>query len=67
MITVRVNVGPAAAPAEIGMSHRAYVQAWRNPEGSDTGAFRLDRPGNRAGLVVSVVKLVNALGRRTPA
>lgn len=65
MITVRVNVGPAAAPTELGLSHRAYVAAWRSP-GNDTGAYvRLDHAGNRGSIVGSMVKLVNRLGRRS--
>lgn len=64
VITVRVNVGPVAAPAELGLSHRAYVEAWRSPV-DDTGAhIRLDHAGNRASLLSSMVKLVNRLGRR---
>jgi hypothetical protein len=65
VITVRVNVGPSAAPAQIGLSHRAYVEAWRTPGGSDTGAFRVERAGNREGVLVSMARLVSSLGRRT--
>ena len=67
MIIVRVNMAPPSAPVEFGLSHRAYVEAWRSPMASaiDTGAFRVDRPGSR-GLVESVVKLVGGLGRRSP-
>jgi hypothetical protein len=65
VIIVRVNMAPRSAPVEFGLSHRAYVEAWRNP-GIDTGAFRVDRAGNRGGMVETVVKLVNGLGRRSP-
>ena len=65
MIIVRVHRAPRSAPVEFGLSHRAYVEAWRSP-GSDTGAFRVDRAGNRGGMVESVVKLVSGLGRKSP-
>lgn len=64
VITVRVNVGPLAAPAELGLSHRAYVEAWRT-SGDATGTHSaLSQPRGRIALVGSMAKLVRGLGLR---
>lgn len=64
MITVRVNVGPLAVPAEFGLSHRAYVEAWRSC-GEATGThIALSQPRGRIALVGSMARLVRGLGRR---
>jgi len=64
VITVRVNVGPLAVPAEFGLSHRAYVEAWRSC-GEATGThIALSQPRGRIALVGSMARLVRGLGRR---
>ena len=65
LITVRVNVGPLAVPAEFGLSHRAYVEAWRSC-GEATGThIALSQPRGRIALVGSMARLVRSLRRRT--
>jgi hypothetical protein len=64
VITVRVNVGPLAVPAEFGLSHRAYVEAWRSC-GEATGThMALSQPRGRIALVGSMARLVRGLRRR---
>jgi len=63
VITVRVSVGPTVAPAEIGLSHRAYVEAWRSC-GEATGPhIALTQPRGRVALVGSMARLVCSLRR----
>jgi hypothetical protein len=64
VITVRVNVGPLAVPAEFGLSHRAYVEAWRSC-GDATGThIALSQPRGRIALVGSMARLVRGLRLR---
>jgi len=64
VITVRVNVGPLEVPAEFGLSHRAYVEAWRSC-GEATGThIALSQPRGRIALVGSMAKLVRGLRRQ---
>ena len=64
MITVRVNVGPLAVPAEFGLSHRAYVEAWRSSGDAMGTHIALSQPRGRIALVGSMARLVRGLRLR---